>query len=364
MHDAPRPKADDPDAAAAADRRLLLVAGAGRSGTSTVAGILRRLGLHVPQPEVVGDETNPRGFGEPQWVVDFHDDLLHHARVQVSDARPVAWERTGGFAERPGARGKLGTWLGSQLEESPRLLVKDPRLAWFLALWESVTREHAAVPVYLTMLRPPAEVVGSKRTYYNDRLQDAHGVAAWLNMMLGTERATRGAPRTFVRYHDLLGGWEATVGSALGDLGLGLPRLDPGTRAEIDGFVDPGLRRIQLTWDDLDLPERLAALARDAWTALEALAADATDSEATEELDRVGAAYASYYRECEEVSRSSAIAARAARRPAAPRSAPAPGPPASPTPAGRRSAVRAIARRTPRPLRRLVPERVRERLRA
>jgi hypothetical protein len=364
MQDAPRPTAD-PDAAAAAssERRLLLVAGAGRSGTSTVAGILRRLGLHVPQPEVVGDETNPRGFGESQWVVDFHDDLLHHARVQVSDARPVAWERTGGFAERPGAHGKLGAWLGSQLEESPRLLVKDPRLAWFLPLWESVSHQHAAVPAYLTMLRPPAEVVGSKRTYYNDRLQDAHGAAAWLNMMVGTERATRGAPRTFVRYHDLLDGWEATIGSALADLRLGPPRLDPELTSDIDGFVDPGLRRIQLTWDDLDLPERLASLARDAWTALDALAADPTDAGATAELDRVGEAYDSYYRECEEVSRSSAIAARSPRRPASPRPAPADRP-ASPPAVARGSVARAIGRRTPRLLRRLVPERVRERLRA
>ena len=65
------------------------------------------------------------------------------------------------------------------------------------------------------MLRPPAEVVGSKRTYYNNLLQDGHGVAAWVNMLLNTERATRGAARTFVRYHDLLDDWEAVTGAIL-----------------------------------------------------------------------------------------------------------------------------------------------------
>ncbi len=74
------------------------------------------------------------------------------------------------------------------------------------------------------MLRPPAEIVGSKRTYYNSFLQDAHGVAAWLNMLLNTERATRGSARSFVRYHDLLGDWEPTITRIGADLAL--PRLE------------------------------------------------------------------------------------------------------------------------------------------
>ena len=54
----------------------MFVVGSGRSGTSTMAGTLRTLGLHVPQPEVVADATNPKGFGEPRWVVDLHHELL------------------------------------------------------------------------------------------------------------------------------------------------------------------------------------------------------------------------------------------------------------------------------------------------
>ena len=57
-------------------RKVLFVAGAGRSGTSTLAGIGRKLGMHVPLPEVPPDDSNPRGFSEPQWVVDVHDEWL------------------------------------------------------------------------------------------------------------------------------------------------------------------------------------------------------------------------------------------------------------------------------------------------
>ena len=44
--------------------------------------------MHVPQPEVIADSSNPKGFGEPQWAVELHDRLLSEAGVQVSDSRP------------------------------------------------------------------------------------------------------------------------------------------------------------------------------------------------------------------------------------------------------------------------------------
>ena len=63
-------------ASATADRRLVLVAGTGTIRDQHPGRGPARLGLHVPQPEVGSDATNPKGFGEPQWVVDFHDELL------------------------------------------------------------------------------------------------------------------------------------------------------------------------------------------------------------------------------------------------------------------------------------------------
>ena len=72
-------------------RQIVFVAGSGRSGTSLMSGILKHMGLHVPEPEVAADKTNPKGFGEPQWVVDFHEMLLKRVNVRPGDARPGAW---------------------------------------------------------------------------------------------------------------------------------------------------------------------------------------------------------------------------------------------------------------------------------
>src|SRR6187551_1817386 len=146
-------------AARKAERSLVLVAGSGRSGTSLFSGILQRLGYHVPQPEVPADSTNPRGFAESQWVVDFHTRLLMKAGVQVSDARPAAWGATADVALDEAVHGELARWLGKQFRSSDHVLVKDPRLCWFLPLWKRCAEEAGASPRFATLLRHPAAVI-------------------------------------------------------------------------------------------------------------------------------------------------------------------------------------------------------------
>ena len=70
--------------------KLVVVTGSGRSGTSSVAGTLKRLGLYIPQPEVETDERNPRGYYEPLWVAEFHKWLLNPIPVRTIDSRPNA----------------------------------------------------------------------------------------------------------------------------------------------------------------------------------------------------------------------------------------------------------------------------------
>src|SRR4051812_49678910 len=99
-------------------RELVLVVGIGRSGTSLLAGILGQVGFHIPQPEVNADETNPRGFGEPRWVVDFHRRLMRRQRVTVFDSRPAAWEATGASADDAAVVGELSEWLAGELGQA------------------------------------------------------------------------------------------------------------------------------------------------------------------------------------------------------------------------------------------------------
>jgi hypothetical protein len=303
-------------------RKVLFVAGAGRSGTSTLAGIVSRLGMHVPLPEVPPDDSNPRGFSEPQWVVDVHDEWLSEALVQVSDSRPSAWFDTGRICSREPARIRVSEWLEPHFAEHPELVVKDPRLSWFLGLWRVAAIRTGATPVFATMLRPPAEVVGSKQKYYANKLGSAHLAASWVNMLLHTERATRsveglggggaGQGRVFVRYEDLLTDWVRTT-TALGhslDLQTIVHTRSDQIR-EVHRFIDPHLRRVTSTLDDLALPKRLHDLTAQTWEELNKLADEGGDTaEAHATFDQLREAYVELYEEAEAISRSTAEHAR------------------------------------------------------
>ena len=292
-------------------RRVVFVVGSGRSGTSTMAGALQTLGMHVPQPEVVADETNPKGFGEPQWVVDFHHELLKRCNVQVSDARPSAWYETGKLGTFGPLRMRLHDWLEPQFAEAPELVVKDPRLAWFVGLWRSAALRCDATPSYVTMLRPVTEVVGSKQRYYTTKFGEVQRTAAWVNMMLHTERATRGSQRAFVRYADMLRDWTIPVHRIGREFGIAA--IEGATANDVRAvhdFIDPQLHRVQLTWDDIEVPTRLRDIAEETWQHLDKLADEGGDTpDIHDRLDELRTAYGEMYDEAEAIASSSALAA-------------------------------------------------------
>ncbi|MGH3356546.1 MAG: sulfotransferase family protein, partial [Nocardioidaceae bacterium] len=193
------------------NKSLLVVAGSGRSGTSLFTGLAGRLGLYIPQPEIKPDATNPRGFGEPRWVLAFHKEMLKSVDVSHDDARPVAWDLTAQVAERARARRRLRAWLEEQFAVSDRVVVKDPRLAPFLGLYRTVADDLSVQLCVVTMLRHPAETVRSKETYYGDHLGSTARMASWLNMMLSVEHATRDLPSAVIRFDDLLTQWRPTL---------------------------------------------------------------------------------------------------------------------------------------------------------
>ena len=298
---------------------MAYVVGSGRSGTSTIAGILKLHGVHVPLPEVAADETNPKGFGEPQWAVDFHDRLLGRANVAVSDGRPQAWAATDEIGRRPNPSREAEAWLGTHFDVAAELVVKDPRLTWFVPLWERAARANDATPGVITMLRPPAEVFASKQQNYNADMDATHGIVGWLNLLLGTEERTRDLPRVFVRYADLLADWRgplAIVGSTLGLASV--TQAGPEAAAAVDDFVDPSLRRSQRSLDELNLAPDVHALTADTWAAFDGLA-NRDDADARAHLDDLRGRYAALYSSAERITGWSTQAsrregARAARR--------------------------------------------------
>jgi hypothetical protein len=333
-------------------KQLVLVVGVGRSGTSLLTGVLGQLGFHVPQPEVTADDTNPRGFSEPRWAVDFHTRLLQSRRVTVNDSRPAAWESTGATATDAEVRRELRDWLTGQMSEADAVVVKDPRTGWFLPLWTGVSAELDVEARYVTMLRHPAEILASATKSYGTWQSPASRAAAWINITLETERATRGSRRAFVRYEDLMADWPREIDRVAGLLEL--DQLGSGGLRErypsVDDFVDPTLHRNRVPWDELEVPARVRDMAEQVWQVLQPLADPGGDTpELHARLDEARRAYGELYAESEAIAQSSITAAKPRRKK---------------KPAGPPSLRARLARRVPAPYRERIRRAVRTRRRS
>ena len=281
---------------------LLLVTGSGRSGTSSVAGALKRLGLHVPQPEVPADEKNPRGYYEPVWVTEFHKRVLNPVPVRTIDTRPNAGAIAAEAGSRPEVEAELREWLSGQLD-AEQVLVKDPRAFWILPVWTRVAAELGADVSTLTMLRHPTEVVRSRDSAYLTeqtptfrRQRETANVAAWVNAAFETERSTRSLPRAFVRYGDLLADWRTALHLAGKQAGVTY-NADLRTAAphEVDDFIDAKLNRSAITWDDIAVPVQLRELAERTWQAMNTLVEDPSSTAAIEDLSGLQEEYSELF---------------------------------------------------------------------
>lgn len=304
---------------------LVLVSGSGRSGTSSVAGSLKRLGLHIPQPEVEASETNPRGFYEPRWVIDYHKTRLKQLALHNIDSRPAAVDLVAELV----ATGEPGTtlreWLSGEVGP-PQILVKDPHAFWFAEVWESVCADLGVDLRWLTALRHPAEVVGSRDLAYlqsqPDELRlvkETSNVAGWVHAALLTERAGREHQRSFIRYTDLLEDWRPALARVAEQLSLDYDAdLGSSDHHPVDDFLEPSMRKSHLTWDDVRVPGWLQALAEEIWTIHGHLVEHPQDPGSTGRLDELHEEYVGRYAEAmaltfDHAKGQAALAAREAR---------------------------------------------------
>jgi hypothetical protein len=192
------------------------------------------------------------------------------------------------------------------------VLIKDPRLLWFVPLWRHVAHDLGAQVRFVTMLRHPAEVVQSKQTWYESMSNPANRLAGWVNTMLYTERATRHDLRAYVEFTDLLSDWTLSVARAGDTLGLHvLHQCSTQEMREATAVIEPRLHRSKAALEELQVPDDLRTFARRVWDELLVLtAADTTDpTGAQARLDRIRQEYIAWYEQVEAVAYSSIVAA-------------------------------------------------------
>jgi glycosyltransferase involved in cell wall biosynthesis len=265
-------------------RRAILILGMHRSGTSAAAGLCQCLGWEVPGDLIPAAVDNPKGFFENATLVAYNDQLLEMVGSRYDEPVGITTQQLQ-LGRDLGAVPDLTRLLSHELGRAPIVVVKDPRICRLAPLWIDALESAGRQVSTLQPLRHPLEVADSlsKRNGF----PQAQGLLLWLHHVLAAERASRGRPRSFVLYDELLGDWRTAAAKISEDLRLLWRRSIALAEADIDGFISGDLRHHQARNPNLLTGNVLDVLAARSWNALCQLAGDPDDVEASANLDAV-----------------------------------------------------------------------------
>ena len=167
-------------------RRVVVVLGMHRSGTSLVAGVLEKLGVKLGDKLIPSRGDNPRGFYEHQEIVDIHkhiNRLLKRRPMTITGSldMPKNWLAHPQLVKY---QDKLSQILLSELKACENNLwgFKDPHTIRLLPLWEIIFQSNNIIPIYLLCVRNPVAVAGS--LYRRDKINRDHAELLWLQHYL------------------------------------------------------------------------------------------------------------------------------------------------------------------------------------
>lgn len=194
-------------------RKLVVILGPHRSGTSVCAAAVAALGAYMGEQLTYINEENPKGFFELPELVAFNDRLL--AELGGAWDNPL-------FSGKLAIQGRdLGEWrqeaallLGQALGDRPFVAIKDPRLCQLLDFWQPVF-ELAGFPAedvfYIHTLRSVGEVADSaqRRAHKTPQFYDLgsdirEGAALWFSLTAQSLLATEGFNNCYIGYRNLL----------------------------------------------------------------------------------------------------------------------------------------------------------------
>ncbi len=267
--------------------KCIVVLGMHRSGTSALARVLSLAGAELPKHVMSANQSNERGYWEPERLVALNDEILADAGISWhnwSAANPAVGPEKAAYYRKAIVR-----IITEEYDSAPLLLIKDPRICRLVQLWRAALAEGRMEAVFAVSLRNPLEVARSLEE--RDGLPLIHGCLLWLRYVLDMETGTRDARRVFVPYHELLRDPAQTAAGVASHLNGACWTPNEDVRSEIRSFIDPELRHHVAELEDLRQLVPLYSPLAETYEAVSTLVRQPTDATACRQLDRTRAAF-------------------------------------------------------------------------
>ncbi|MGH9654289.1 MAG: sulfotransferase family protein [Bryobacteraceae bacterium] len=211
----------------------------GRSGTSALARVLSLCGASLPEPLLGANESNPRGYWEPLDALRLNDDFLfRHGATWFDPTLVLQNEIVFDHREREAYIEEIRRFLDRACPNRPLLVIKEPRITAVAEFWFEGARRAGLATKIVIPVRHPEEVAASLASCGKASL--ALSAALWLKYNLLAELRSRGLPRAFIEYPNLLNDWRREIARISSTLSVNLSNAD---EPQIDAFLRHALHR-------------------------------------------------------------------------------------------------------------------------
>jgi hypothetical protein len=271
-------------------RVVVVVPGMHRSGTSSTAGTLVRLGVVAPVHLVGPGVDNERGFWESSAILDLNDDILAAGGSDWRDWRkfdPDQIDACAANAFHARARAALAEEFG----EAVFPVVKDPRMCRLMRFLAPVFDEAEWSVRALLPVQSPLEVVWSLK--HRDGVSPRYGCLLWLRHVLDAEAETRGMARAILNWPQFLHDPLSALARVGEQLDLTWLSGSEGACKDIHAFVSADLRHEKASNDDLRVHSSVSDLAWETYASMLELVEDPGNFRLLRRLDGLRARFGS-----------------------------------------------------------------------
>jgi len=218
----------------------LFVLGSARSGTSAITRVISLCGGSLPAGIVSADSNNPLGYWEPAASLRLNAAILRRRGSGFFDPALHVQEETGldcgDGKDEATCIADIGAFLAT-LPTAPLVVIKDLQITLLSDLWFEAARRAGFDVATVIAVRHPHEVVASWSPHA--RISPELASALWLKYNLTAERYTRGVPRVFVEYDNVLDDWRRETKRISTALSIDLDTRDEDA---VDDFLNRNLR--------------------------------------------------------------------------------------------------------------------------
>lgn len=250
----------------------ILILGMHRSGTSALSGTLNILDVYLGSNLMDPKAENPKGFFENNLLFEINEKLLKKIGSSVHDdffneKKLDAIQETN----------ELEKIITQEFKHSNFFAIKDPRIGYLLPIYiKALNNLNIDIKVIIPF-RNPIEVADSLKTRNN--FSQEKGLLHWAYHHLLSEKFSRGLPRVFTSFNELVDSPEKVIGLIDQKLDLDLMVKHEQKKNEVRDFLTLGLMHHNVSIDNLS--EKVPGVIRD----IIKLIPDLNEKDLTKQLD-------------------------------------------------------------------------------